>query len=180
MKLRPIIFITFSFILALLSGCATSPEFRARIGRCSNEANAHTPLQRFGNSAYFSCLDREKAKVEEDKRVAGLRGRCKTYGFLEGTTQMAQCVMNLDTAFKRLADQRAAEAAQGANCSRQMLLAFGAPTRTGSLAEATSNGNRAFQECMGSQPPAQPPTQRVCVPTMNPSPTGGTVMVCTN
>jgi hypothetical protein len=180
MRIRRIAVIVLTAVSCHLAGCATSPELSLSIGNCSREANAYTPLQRLGNSAYFSCLDREKLKRDEQKRIAGLQDRCQTYGFSEGTTPMAQCVMNLDAAFKTRDAQRAAEAAQGANCSRQMLLAFGAPTRTGSLAEATANGNRAYQECMGSQPPPQPASQRVCVPTMNPSPTGGTVMVCTN
>ena len=163
---RQLAAVTIGLLLSMqLAGCALTPEEKQR---------------RAERRALEERRKADEARRVEEMRLSGLRERCKTYGFLEGTTQMAQCVMNLDTAFKRLADQRAAEAAQGANCSRQMLLAFGAPTRTGSLAEATANGNRAFQECMGSQPPAQPPTQRVCVPTMNPSPTGGTVMVCTN
>jgi hypothetical protein len=158
-------FVLGCLLVSLLSGCALTPEEKQR--------RAERRLLEERRKA-------EAIRKAEENRLAGLRDQCKTYGFAEGTTPMAQCVMNLDNAFKTRDAQRAAEAAQGANCTRQMLLAFGAPTRTGSLAEATANGNRAYQECMGSQPPPQPAAQRVCVPTMNPSPTGGTVMVCTN
>ena len=88
---RQLAAVIIGLMLALqLAGCALTPEEKQR---------------RAERRALEERRKADEARRVEEKRLAGLRERCKTYGFLEGTTQMAQCVMNLDTAFKRLADR---------------------------------------------------------------------------
>lgn len=53
----------------LLGGCVTDPLQQARINTCSSEANAYTASTRIGNSAYWSCLNREEARQNAPKPI---------------------------------------------------------------------------------------------------------------
>jgi hypothetical protein len=53
----------------LITGCVTDPLHQSRINSCSREANAHTVSTRIGNSAYWSCLNREEAKQNAPKPI---------------------------------------------------------------------------------------------------------------
>jgi hypothetical protein len=63
--------LTLIFLLTSISlvGCVTDPLQKARIDTCSREANAFTPGSRIGNSAYWSCLNREEARQNAPKPI---------------------------------------------------------------------------------------------------------------
>jgi hypothetical protein len=82
----------------ILIGCA-SPEQQVRIQRCSDMADAHNPIDRIGNSVYWSCLKTQEASDNAKKQIANdnyRKDRCFNYGFKPGTDNFAQCVMSLE------------------------------------------------------------------------------------
>lgn len=70
---------------------------QVRIENCSEETNARTPSQRLGNSAYWSCLDREEKKQKLQIERNQIRLQCKDYGFKEGTSDFSNCLMSVDS-----------------------------------------------------------------------------------
>jgi hypothetical protein len=89
------------FFIATLLGCAVSGEHGDRIKTCSREANAYSPGQRIGNSAYWSCLEREEKRQTQQKTdqqqavyLRQLQNRCDAFGFQRGTTAHSNCMLN--------------------------------------------------------------------------------------
>ena len=90
------------FIVIFIAGCGTPPMQKARIETCSREANAYSAGQRFGNSVYWSCLEREENKqkveaqlIEQQAQIESLRRRCDAFGFQRNTANYSQCMMDL-------------------------------------------------------------------------------------
>ena len=73
--------LTLTFMI-LLAGCAQSPKEKYLAERCKATLNFTGIL--VGDAE--ACYQKESAKL-----------RCKDYGFAEGTSDFAKCLMNIDT-----------------------------------------------------------------------------------
>ena len=97
--------------------------------------------------AYQAQLKARKAREEAQRRnnyYASLRGQCQNYGFQNGTTEMANCVQQLDMQ-KRVDRQRRGR------CNLARAEAMNQPTRSGSTGESFAKGNAAYSRCMAGQ-----------------------------
>jgi len=99
------------------------------------------------SQAYRAQLQARKAREEVQRRenyYAGLRGQCQNYGFGNGTTEMANCVQQLDM-------QKRADRQRRGHCNLVRAQVLGQPTRSGSTGESFAKGNAAFSKCMSGQ-----------------------------
>ena len=125
--------------------------------------------------AVIGCASPEQRAAQERQQATemalqaarirtAMENKCKGYGFKQGTSEYANCLMQMDQRVQNTLAAKKAKDDQSSKCEMARAQAMSAPTRTGNFFESLENGNIAYERCMAGMPPTAPskPVQLNC------------------
>ena len=158
LKMRLHLYASVVLCSIIFSGCALSPEYRARMEQIERQEQQQRA---------------EAARQREIQRKNAIENQCVGYGFQRGTPLFSNCLMKLDIAQREAMSRHMAVEAQNKRmkerCDDVASSAFNAANNARkTMYEASVAGSEARTNCLaGLPPPATVPQMRVSCTKVN-------------